>query len=91
MKCILFMPLIQVHFHFVKAENSKSFDIGIEKSYLNNSLKFDLTYFNLKYDNLLEGWKDNNSSGAAYTTQNSEGIVKSQGLEFTSSWPVLRT
>ena len=74
---------------FVKAENSKSFDIGIEKSYLDNSLKLDLTYFNLKYDNLLEGWKDNNSSGAAYTTQNSDGIVKSQGLEFTSSWRAL--
>ena len=74
---------------FVKAENSKSFDIGIEKSYLDNNLKLDLTYFNLKYDNLLEGWKDNNSGSAAYTTQNSDGIVKSQGLEFTSSWRAL--
>ncbi len=71
---------------FVKAENSKSFDIGIEKTYLDNSLKLDLTYFNLKYDNLLEGWKDNNSSGADYTTQNSDGTVKSQGLELTSSF-----
>ena len=74
---------------FVKAENSKSFDIGIEKSFLDNNLKLDLTYFNLKYDNLLEGWKNNDSSGLAYTTQNSEGIVKSQGLELTSSWKAL--
>ena len=74
---------------FVKAENSKSFDIGIEKSYLDNNLKLDLTYFNLKYDNLLEGWKDNNSGSAAFTTQNSDGNVKSQGLEFTSSWRAL--
>jgi len=71
---------------FVKAENSKSFDIGIEKTFSDNNLKLDLTYFNLEYDNLLEGWKNNNSSGAAYTTQNSDGVVKSQGLEFTSSW-----
>ena len=71
---------------FVKAENSKSFDIGIEKSFLDRSLNLDLTYFNLSYDNLLEGWKNNNSSGAAYTTQNSDGIVKSQGLELTSSF-----
>ena len=48
---------------FVKAENSKSFDIGVEKSFLNNGLKFDLTYFNLEYDNLLEGWKDNTVLG----------------------------
>ena len=71
---------------FVKAENSKSFDIGIEKTFSDNNLKLDLTYFNLEYDNLLEGWKNNNSSGAAYTTQNSDGVVKSQGLEFNSSW-----
>ncbi len=74
---------------FVKAENSTSFDIGIEKTITEKNIKFDLTYFNLKYDNLLEGWKDNNSSGASYTTQNSDGVVKSQGLEFSSSWKVL--
>ena len=73
---------------FVKAENSKSFDIGIEKSFLDRSLNLDLTYFNLSYDNLLEGWKNNNSSGAAYTTQNSDGNVKSQGLELTSSFRI---
>ena len=71
---------------FVKAENSESFDIGIEKSLSEYGLNFDLTYFNIKYDNVLEGWKDNNSSGAAYTTQNADGIVKSQGLELMSGW-----
>ena len=71
---------------FVKAENSESFDIGIEKSLSEYDLNFDLTYFNIKYDNVLEGWKDNNSSGAAYTTQNADGIVKSQGLELMSGW-----
>ncbi len=75
---------------FVKAENSKSFDIGVEKTFSDNNLKLDLTYFNLEYDNLLEGWKNNNSSGAAYTTQNSDGVVKSQGLEFASSWKVFQ-
>ena len=34
--------------------------------------------------------KNNNSSGAAYTTQNSDGVVKSQGLELTSSWKVFQ-
>lgn len=71
---------------FVKAENSKSFDIGIEKGFSKYGLNLDLTYFNIKYDNVLEGWKDNNSSGANYTTQNADGIVKSQGLELMSGW-----
>ena len=60
---------------FVKAENSKSFDIGIEKGFFKYGLNLDLTYFNIKYDNVLEGWKDNISSGANYTTQNADGIV----------------
>ena len=71
---------------FVKAENSKSFDIGFEKSFLEYGIKLDLTYFDIQYDNVLEGWKNNNSSGAAYTTQNADGVVKSQGLELMSGW-----
>lgn len=73
---------------FVKAENSKSFDIGFEKSFLDYGLNLDLTYFNIEYENVLEGWKNNNSSGAAYTTQNADGIVKSQGLELMSGLKV---
>ena len=58
---------------FVKAENSKSFDIGFEKNYIDYGLTLDLTYFNIEYENVLEGWKTNNSSGANYTTQNADG------------------
>ncbi len=71
---------------FVKAENSKSFDIGIEKSFSDYGLSLDLAYFNIEYENVLEGWKNNDSSGASYTTQNADGIVKSQGLELMSGW-----
>ena len=71
---------------FVKAENSKSFDIGIEKNFSKYGLNLDLTYFNIEYENVLEGWKTNTSSGASYTTQNADGIVKSQGLELMSGW-----
>ena len=46
------------------------------------------TYFNLKYDDVLEGWKTGTSSGLAYTTQNMPGTVKSQGLELVSKWNV---
>ena len=71
---------------FVKAENSRSYDFGVEKFFPNYKLKIDATYFNLKYDDTLEGWKSGDSSGSAYTTQNMPGTVKSQGLEFISKF-----
>ena len=71
---------------YVKAENSQSFDIGFEKLIEKVNLNFQATYFNIEYDDVLEGWKTGNSSGSAYTTQNMPGTVKSQGLEFISKW-----
>ena len=68
---------------FVKAERSKSFDLGFERTF--DKVKYDLTYFNTSYDNVLEGWKTGNSSGVDYTTQNMPGTVKSQGIEFISN------
>ena len=68
---------------FVKAERSKSFDIGLEKNF--DNFMYDLTYFNSSYDNVLEGWKTGNSSGVNYTTQNMPGTVKSQGIELISN------
>jgi Outer membrane receptor proteins, mostly Fe transport len=44
----------------------------------------DATYFNIKYHDVLEGWKTGTSSGSNYTTQNMPGKVKSQGLEVLS-------
>ena len=70
----------------VKAENSESFDFGIEKSFLNLGLNLEATYFNIKYHDVLEGWKTGTSSGLDYTTQNMPGEVKSQGLELVSKW-----
>ena len=70
----------------VKAENSESFDFGIEKSFLNLGLNVEATYFNIKYHDVLEGWKTGTSSGLDYTTQNMPGEVKSQGLELVSKW-----
>ena len=70
----------------VKAENSQSFDIGFEKLINELDLNIEATYFNLKYDDVLEGWKTGSSSGSAYTTQNMPGTVKSQGFEIISKW-----
>jgi len=72
----------------VKAEKSRSFDIGFEKSFIDWGLNLDLSYFNLKYFDPLEAWKSNNAAGVGYTTQNSPGKIKSQGLEIFSKWKV---
>ena len=41
----------------MKAETSESFDFGVEKSFLNLGLSVDASYFNIKYNDALEGWK----------------------------------
>jgi hypothetical protein len=46
----------------------------------------DLTYFNVKYFDALEGWKGNTQAGSGSTTANSPSTTKSQGLEFVSKW-----
>ena len=70
---------------FKSAENSRSYDFGIEKS-INPNLFFDLTYFNILYKDALEGWSGNNAAGSGSTTQNSPSTTKSQGLEFVSKF-----
>ena len=67
------------------AENSRSYDFGIEQS-INPNLFIDLTYFNVEYKDALEGWLGNTAAGSGSTTQNSPSTTKSQGLEFTSKF-----
>ena len=50
------------------------------------NLDIEATYFDIKYDDVLEGWKTGNSSGLNYTTQNMPGTVKSKGFELTSKF-----
>ena len=86
MKCIMCILLILSHQNLLKQKIAKVLIQAFEKNYIDYGLKLDLTYFNIEYENVLEGWKNNNSSGAAYTTQNADGVVKSQGLELMSGW-----
>ena len=69
---------------FVKAETSQSYDFGIEKS-ISPNLFIDLTYFNVKYFDALEGWKSNTAGGTS-STQNTIATVKSQGIELMSKY-----
>ena len=67
----------------MKAETSESFDFGIEKSFLNLGLSIDASYFNMRYEDTLEGWK---GPKADWSTHNFPGVVKSHGLELVSKW-----
>tara|TARA_B110000438_G_scaffold295045_1_gene337445 strand:+ start:98 stop:2014 length:1917 start_codon:yes stop_codon:yes gene_type:complete len=67
----------------MKAETSESFDFGIEKSYTNLGLSIDASYFNIKYDDAIEGWK---GSKGDWSSNNFPGTIKSQGLELISKW-----
>ena len=68
-----------------KAETSQSYDFGIEKA-INSNLNIDLSYFNIKYKDALEGWAGNTAAGSGSTTQNSQSTTKSQGIEFMSNF-----
>ena len=68
-----------------KAETSQSYDFGIEKT-INPDLFIDLTYFNIKYFDALEGWLGNTQAGSGSTTANSPSTTKSQGFEFMSKF-----
>jgi len=72
----------------LKAEKSESFDIGFEKSFSGFGLNLDLTYFNTKYIDALEGWSGNtlNSPVWGSATMNSPSTTKSQGIELLSKW-----
>ena len=37
------------------AEHGRSYDFGIEKSFPEKGIKFDITYFNHKYEDMIEG------------------------------------
>ena len=72
----------------LKAEKSKGFDIGFEKSLPELGLKLDLTYFNSKYTDALEGWEGNtlNSPTWGSSTMNVNGTSTAEGIEFLSKW-----
>jgi len=66
----------------MKAETSESFDFGIEKYFSDLGLSIDASYFNIKYNDTIEGWKGTGT----WESYNFPGVVKSQGLELISKW-----
>jgi len=70
----------------MKAETSKGFDIGFEKSFSDLGLNIDLTYFNIKYFDAIEGWAGNTEYYVWGNTRNNDSTTKAQGVEFLSKW-----
>ena len=70
----------------LKAETSESFDIGIEKSFFDLGLNIDLSYFNTKYIDAIEGWSGNTEYAEWGNTKNSPSTTNAQGLELLSKW-----
>ena len=67
------------------AEHGRSFDFGIEKSFVDKGLNFDLTFFNHKYEDTIEGWK-----AAGWTPKNMPGVVRTKGLELLSNYKPIK-
>ena len=63
------------------AEHGRSYDIGLERSFPELGLNFDITYFNHKYKDMIEGQKRTN-----WKLQNVSGTVRSQGIELASKF-----
>ena len=63
------------------AESGKSIDLGIEKSFPEKNLSFDITFFKHSYQDTIEGWQD-----ASWTPVNMPGTVTSKGVEVASKY-----
>lgn len=67
------------------AETGESWDVGIEKNFVNSGLKFDLSYFDHRYFDTIDAWKDG-ADDTNENTHNQNAVVKSQGIELLSKW-----
>jgi vitamin B12 transporter len=63
------------------AEKGRSFDFGVQKDFINKGLDIDLTFFNHKYEDTIEGWKS-----ASWTPVNMPGVVRTKGIELLSKF-----
>ncbi len=74
-----------IHKENLKPEKSFSIDFGIEKKLLQDKLVIDSTLFHMEYDDTISGWQSHRASGSGWTIENSSGVVKSTGLEVSTS------
>ena len=65
----------------LKPEKSKSFDIGYEKYFPNLNANIVLSFFNIDYEDPLEGWQSH-----GWKVKNANAKIKSKGIELASDW-----
>ena len=70
----------------IKAETSKGFDIGFEKSFFDQGINVDLSYFNIKYFDAIEGWSGNTEYYKWGNSRNNASTTKAQGIELLTNW-----
>jgi len=70
----------------MKAETSKGYDIGFEKTITDFNLDIDLTFFSTQYIDALEGWASNTAYAQYGNTTNVKSTTRAQGIEFISDW-----
>ena len=63
------------------AEKGRSFDFGVQKNFVDAGFDVDLTLFNHKYEDTIEGWKS-----ASWTPKNVAGVVRTRGIELLSKY-----
>ena len=63
------------------AEKGRSYDVGFQKNFVDKGLDIDLTFFNHKYEDTIEGWKS-----SSWTPKNRPGVVRTRGLELLSNF-----
>ncbi len=66
-------------------EESTSFDLGIDKKITDSGLSFNVTVFNIDYENYIGGWATNTDNGNTYVQKNTSAKNYSRGVEFNSN------
>jgi TonB-linked SusC/RagA family outer membrane protein len=66
----------------LKPESTKSFEVGLELSFLNNRIGFDATYYSNKTENQIIPLSLSGSTGYREKVVNS-GLISNKGFEFT--------
>lgn len=75
---------------YLKPEKTRSFEIGLEARFLQNRLKFDITYYNNKSKNQILSPRGPQSTGYIFCSINA-GNVRNKGLEISLSGTPVKT
>ena len=73
----------------LKPEKSKSFDVGLDKSFDKYKINLSVSLFRNQYEDNISNWASNTDNGnnpSGYSIENSSGKITSKGVEFSSNF-----